>query len=52
VIGTLKSIAAIGAAPVTMQNSTPGRPSALSASRYCSRRSGTSTGGTPGDGGV
>jgi hypothetical protein len=31
--GTLKSIAVIGAAPVTIMNSTPGRPTALPANR-------------------
>jgi hypothetical protein len=32
--GTLNSIAVSGAAPVTMQNSTEGRPRALSANRW------------------
>jgi hypothetical protein len=46
VTGTLNSIAAIGAAPVTMQNSTPGSPSAFDASLWSARVSATSPNST------
>src|SRR3954464_225015 len=48
--GTLKSIAAICAAPVTMQNRTWGRPSALLACMWSSRVSAWSPNATSPDG--